>query len=365
MKLRVNEIGSEFWIDDKGYQSCTGDIHVKFAPLGFSGDCLFLLSGRTAIDAICQDILKNNMTRTVYLPAYCCDSMVYPFINRGFNIQFYDVSVDGQGIKCHLNMFLRDAVVYINNYFGYSFGCNVNEIVALKKRGVVIVYDKTHGLFDSDDNLSEIADYVLCSLRKWMSISTGAIACKNTGEFCHLPLRECKYAEIKNWGMRLKYQFLCGDDNIKKEDFFKYFNLFNKSLHQNYSNYCMDRMSIASVITLDFGHLAETRKNNASFLYDNLSKVKNLSFVFRNNKDVVPLFVPVLINDNQRNSLKDYLVKHYVYCPSHWPKSFKISGMLQADELYDNEISLVCDQRYSNEDMQQIILPIKKYFNTK
>ena len=75
---RINEIGSEFWFDSE-----IKDIITE------SQETL-VLSGRTAIDVIIKDILKTRKIRNVYLPAYCCDSMIDPFIRNGIAVNLYD-----------------------------------------------------------------------------------------------------------------------------------------------------------------------------------------------------------------------------------------------------------------------------------
>ena len=78
----MREIGSEFWISDK-----------DIAPVN-ERDGLFVLSGRTAIDLILQDTLKHKSVKNVYMPAYCCDSMIAPFLQRNIRVDFYDMFFD-------------------------------------------------------------------------------------------------------------------------------------------------------------------------------------------------------------------------------------------------------------------------------
>ena len=40
-----------------------------------------------------------------------------------------------------------------------------------------------------------------------------------------------------------------------------------------------------------------------------------------------------------------------IYCPIHWPKP-QMGG---SSALFDTELSLVCDQRYTEKDMQRMI----------
>ena len=83
---RSKEIGSEFWI--------------AYYPKDIASDSqeTLVLSGRTALGIIIKDILKVRKIRNAYLPAYCCDSMIDPFIRNGIDVKLYDIDFDG-GLK--------------------------------------------------------------------------------------------------------------------------------------------------------------------------------------------------------------------------------------------------------------------------
>ena len=74
-----------------------------------------------------------------------------------------------------------------------------------------------------------------------------------------------------------------------------------------------------------------------------------------------PMFVPVLVPDGKRDDLRRHLIINNIYCPIHWP----VSKYHQLDErtemIYRNELSLVCDQRYTEEDMNRIVETVKAF----
>lgn len=72
-----------------------------------------------------------------------------------------------------------------------------------------------------------------------------------------------------------------------------------------------------------------------------------------------PLFVPIIIE--QRDELKKMLISKGVYCPVHWPIS-KYHVLTEGTrEIYEKELSIIYDQRYSIEDMKKICCLIKEY----
>ena len=64
-----------------------------------------------------------------------------------------------------------------------------------------------------------------------------------------------------------------------------------------------------------------------------------------------PLFVPVLIDREKRAAVRQRLTDAAVYCPIHWPRPENGGSSV----LYDTELSMICDQRYTPADMQRII----------
>lgn len=77
----------------------------------------------------------------------------------------------------------------------------------------------------------------------------------------------------------------------------------------------------------------------------------------------VPLFVPILVKKGYRDSLRNYLIAHQIYCPVHWPVSeYHREVTKDGRIIYEEELSLVCDQRYSIADMKREIKTIKQFF---
>ena len=362
MKHVIEEIGSEFWIEDviavinDGVRQC-------FRENGFNGDNRLLLSGRTAIDFIYQDLSYGRNITTVYMPAYCCDSMIFPFKDRNVNVLFYDLVYEDGKVKCDIDATLNVDILYICNYFGFSTGVDVEVVVSMQKKGVVILYDRTHDLFNNGNTLSLISDYTFCSLRKWVGIPTGAIVSKRDGNFFQASLKGCDFSESKYKGMRMKYDYLQGNTVIDKEDFLRLFASFNKRLSGDYQNYSIDKMSLRLLHEQDFELVKTRRYQNAKLLYDGLSELNNISMMFEHENACVPLFVPILVKKEVRNSLRDYLIDNKVYCPVHWPKSDSLPDAMRVNLFYDSELSLVCDQRYGEVQMRKIVDLIKNYCN--
>ena len=97
---------------------------------------------------------------------------------------------------------------------------------------------------------------------------------------------------------------------------------------------------------IDVEHQRRIRRENARVLYEGLSG--KVQFMFPIEDMDCPLFVPVLLPN--RDEVKAHLTKNEIYCPVHWPKPKGCDS-----NIYDLELSLICDQRYGIEDMERIV----------
>ena len=62
------------------------------------------------------------------------------------------------------------------------------------------------------------------------------------------------------------------------------------------------------------------------------------------------------MNTEKRDNLRKYLIDRGIYCPIHWPEVMGTSAGIR-----ENELSLICDQRYSEDDMRAIIETIRQW----
>ena len=77
-----------------------------------------------------------------------------------------------------------------------------------------------------------------------------------------------------------------------------------------------------------------------------------------------PIFVPVFFESSEeRNRVRKLLIDSQIYCPVHWPKNNLITMDMKVNDLFDRELSLICDQRYSTEHMLKINEILKTNLN--
>jgi len=343
MSNSFSEIGSEFWIESEPQT-----LHTE-------RDGVYCLSGRTAIDLILQDILRNKAVHSVAMPAWCCDSMISPFLERGITVSFYDVCYENGQMRLLLDGVETTDVFYLTNFFGYENTLQVETVKQIRKKGSIILYDRTHSFLMDDMDYREYADYSFASIRKWMGVVCGAV----TGGLHDLPaLKGCPYIDGKEAAMHDKYLYLTGDSRIVKDDFLAAFRNFGHHLVSDYRNYEMDNLSYTLYKKEDIQAMRRRRRENAVYIYENL---KGLQFMFELTEGSAPLFVPVLFETRkQRDEARQKLIEQQIYCPVHWPQPAVIPASFRVNDIIDRELSLICDQRYGIDDMRKIVLQLSK-----
>lgn len=341
--MQLSEIGSEFW-----------DIPC--------GNRQYLLSGRTALDFIIRDIVKQNGANSVLLPSYCCHTMIEPFVRHNFRIRFYDVFFDEKtGLCADLPSLLENEVFYYMTYFGFSeiTGIDIKEI---SKTRSVIIEDTTHSKMT--DAREDFADYSYTSFRKWSGFFGIAEAVKKSGFFEIRPgVAGENYCNMRKKAMEQKSGFII-DGMGQKEEFLSDYNRAEELLETDYENYTPTAEGFAQLLTADFDFIKKQRKENADILLDGLCGINGLNLIYQERRaEETPLFVPVAVK-GVRDELRKHLIENRIYCPVHWPLSdYHDQISSRARDIYGQELSLICDQRYGREEMEREVRLIRAFFN--
>lgn len=329
------EIGSEFW-----------NVPVSGEKTNFfSFDTRWYLSGRGALQAIIRDVKNKKAVSTAALPSWCCDSMILPFLEEGIDVRFYPVVFEDGKIQKDLSVASGCDILFVIDYFGY-----VDDNDKIEFDGIVI-RDLTHSLFSKkyDDG-----DYYFGSLRKWAGFWTGGfaqgIAAKN------LPEDE-QYASLRREAMKRKEKYI--KEHTQDKEYLKIF-----AAAETYLENCKviakaDERDIRLATIMDVSMIKAKRRKNAECLLDSLSEIAIFS---KMSDSVCPLFVPIFVPDGKRDALRQHLIERGIYCPVHWTISHYHDIDEKTLKLYENELSLVCDQRYDETDMERIITAVREFW---
>ena len=158
------EIGSEYWLEKQLKNRQKNNIECE--------NEILLMSGRTAIDYALEIITTKRKINTVYLPSYCCQSMIEPFLNRNITVVFYNVSFENGKFIYDIDNNKKCDIFFAMNYFGYSDSNMDYYIKKFKNRGIIVIEDSAHSLF-SERKYSKNSDCIIASLRKQFPIISG------------------------------------------------------------------------------------------------------------------------------------------------------------------------------------------------
>lgn len=330
-----NEIGSEFW-----------DLPLVKKRNTIFDKATWFISGRVAFRSILQHIKIENAgfkPLKVALPSYLCESMIVPLIKENIEYKFYSVSFKDGFFQCDYSNIDDCNIILVIDYFGYEALSNV-----FPRLGKIIIRDLTHSIFTKKYN---DADYYFGSLRKWAGFLCGGFAWKKNGKLFE-PIEISKdYIALRKKAMDLKSNYILGKTDSKD-----YLNAYQDAecLLDNCDIAIGGSEDIKNAKHLDVKFIKTARRNNAAVLIDGLADICLIKSL---NKNDCPLFVPIIVNN--RDKLRQYLINHDIYCPIHWPKPYKEQS--NSDDLYGMELSLICDQRYSANDMRKIVSIIREF----
>lgn len=333
----ISEIGSEFW----DVPVCESNNAI------FPDNTMWYLSGRSALMAIIDDIKKRITFNYVALPSWCCDSMIEPFLNKNILVKFYTVSFENNFVKFDFSDINNCDVMLVMDYFGYirDIEHNFNGL---------IINDVTHSVFSKKIHVS---DYTFGSLRKWAGFFTGGFAYKNDGRELkgYKTLVDTEYIFMRKLAMSKKTDFINGNSSAK--DFLEVFSLAEKILDE-YPFGNADDYDVIRAKKLDTTFIKERRRNNALVI---LKKFADISIFPELKDDDCPLFVPLIIENGKRDLLRKHLIDKKIYCPVHWPLTKAHNLNKEQSSIYMNEISIICDQRYTTDDMERICKEINSF----
>lgn len=355
----MREIGSEFWT------RCTPSSmqYYSMRPQGIYNKYSIkeTLSGRTGLEYFVE-LLRFQGAKRAYLPSYCCHTMVEPFISHGLDIYYYDVQVIENGFHRVINQGEYDAILLMD-YFGYIDLETIEIAFREKERGRLVIYDVTHTMY-SEIN-TEPYDYIFGSYRKWVDINCGFLAWKGnlSKGFKFKNYNSQAFASIRKELFDKKALYM-QDGSVKKEEFLPLIEQAERILEEQYHHKTPDKRSREVLKFIDASYIKSRRRGNAKVLTEaineiNDERVRCISPAI--NPSDVPLFVPVIVAPSIRNALRKYLIDHQIYCPVHWPLSDMHKLMTGSKQLFESELSLICDQRYGADDMCRIAETIRGF----
>lgn len=349
------EIGSYFWLEKLPQPA---DSIPEILPwLPETEDQSYTFSGRSAIELAVLDIMSKRKIKKAYVPSYCCESMLQAFRKQQIKLEFYNVSFKAGCFKYDIDTNTDADVVLLMSYFGFQTQTVHSLIDEFHQKGRIVIEDITHSLFN-DKCCSTKSDYLVASLRKWFAVPAGGWIGKRSDTLFRKPdIQSSDLVKDKLYGMLKKWEYISGK-SADKADFFKVQTNFEKVFLNTDSRLLMDSFTGALLKQVDIDEITSRRRENAGIIRKGLQKLADvITLPYEDISCISPLFCPVFLELPERDSLRSWLIINNIYCPVHWPA---VEGT-QCD-IVNRELSLICDHRYSEQDMLKIVLLICEWY---
>ena len=337
----ANVIGGEFKISLPGIETTEAENGKFFA------------SGRGALAAILRKIISQINTihkwGGVILPDYLCSSITQVCIDEKIPYQFYHIKENLVPDEKDLFSKLEESsVVLLISYFGMIDIKDVSEKIKKQNPNEIIIVDDVQNYY-SQYSESTLWDYRFNSYRKWFAVPDGAKVFCKSGDI-DFPKEKNTFAQYKFSGNMLKNFSDWVEDKLCLDLLEKGEELLNK----DYNCEC-SKISNSLIPQIPFEKIKERRLENAVFLHTELEKL-GIKHIY--NSKCVPLFIPIFLNN--RSEIRKEMFKNNIFTPVHWPyETDKLNGNIK-NQLYETELSLICDQRYSLEDMKRQIEVLRR-----
>lgn len=295
---------------------------------------LRLNAGRYALEYI----LKARKYRKVYLPYYICNSILQPINRLGLEYEFYNINEQLEP-ALELQPKTDEAVLYVN-YFGLknryaSSFCYVYPNTILDQTQAF--YSEPGKMFI--DKSSKCDTFYSC--RKYFGVPDGAYL------YTDCLLNE----ELQQDESFERMTFLTKRIDRSAQEGYMDFHSNDKSL----SNVGMKRMSKlteAMMAGIDYSTKANKRIHN----FRKLDKSLRESNLFKWDMDygTVPLVYPYFVENGAK--LRQRLIDNQVFCARYWPNVLECCKSSDFEyQLTENLVCIPIDQRYGEEEMNQIL----------
>ncbi len=347
--MNVNPVGGEFEINpaDLGGErtAARSDLNLKtFA------------SGRCALRVILRAIVEKNGPLKILIPEYICQSVFQTVRDEKAEFTTYKLS---EQLAVKREEFplpvATTTVVLLVNYFGCV---DVESDVAWVKQThpeAIVIVDSVQAGFDFLK--PSAADYAFTSWRKTLAVPDGGqlkfATDRGVGSFG----TTSDFSLLRILGGTGKHFVRNAVEKMNEGVFLKLYREAEALLDEAKDPIQASSWFDVLMAKYNLADFAERRRENASFLYSEVTKM-GLELVVRFEAEQVPLFAPILLK--KRDDVRKALAAQQIYAPVHWPIDDNSIDLGLGKRLAAQELSLVCDQRYSLKHMQRQIDVLKQ-----
>ena len=304
-------------------------------------------------------LYKSQGWERLWVPEYFCYDVITSLKESGLNIIFYtdfpgykDDVVTLESIQKKGLFRPTDAVLWVN-YFGLRAYRNSENLPV-----AAVIEDHTHDMMGVWARKST-ADWCIASLRKTLPIPEGGILWSPKG----LPLPEPPASSEKNediasirWNaMEQKASYLAGDD-IEKSVFRPGY-VDTEAFFDTCDVCALDKRSQEYLLSFDIDAWYRRKLENWRLLSD--MHYQDVRVLKPESHQCYPFSLVLVFNSrDKRDKVRQVLIENNVYPAILWYIPSPADGAVFM--MSNNMLSIHCDGRYSEEDIEQLKLIIEK-----
>lgn len=334
---------------------------------------MYFDTGRSALRYLLSHLKIKE--KRVMLPQYICESMISPFEESGYNIFYYSIGADFKIKQKELEknvQELKPKMILVQTYFGFDTLEPIREYLNnIRKKGIIIIEDITHSIFSNTWKIC--SDYKIGSLRKWCSIPDGGVLINLLQEPQKTFINGNKlqenisYVEMRLEAQRKKSIYLESlnkDNTDLKKDFIELFDQSERLLDGQKQSFTMSKYTREHIKGINWNKMALQRRRNYNYLETLMQNITDVKLTgLKLEEDTVPLYYPIYVKNGKRDRLRKDMFLDNIMLPVIWPTPLEVKEYLsdQVKKIYNEILTIPCDQRYGKQDMIWIAEKIQKH----
>lgn len=351
--IKVIEFGSEFdWNSNLPFQKNANKEYFDIQNLKK------YRSGRDALKAVAQ--CYQSQTKTILLPALCCESMVSPFVMNGYKPIFYKINADYTAdVKDIENKLEKNCLFLYMSYFGIK---PFDALVLQRWKeifGIICIEDRTQNALHKNAKQQFVADVIISSIRKWLAVPDGGFLWSEE-KIRDRVQESLAFANMRTEAMKEKSCYLFTGAEEVKRSYRERLQRASELLDESLDFYAISPQSEKIIKQIDFEKILLLRQKNVKSLkslLDALVAEGKIFYITQTPEDST-LYFPILVKN--RDKLQQQLAKKKIYCPVIWPIPKEAKNICAvAEYTAENMLALPCDQRYDAKDMEYIANTLK------
>lgn len=276
-------------------------------------------------------ILLAREYKKVYIPYYTCEVLLQPLQRHGISYEFYSINGDLEPTE-QKQLQPKEAFLY-TNYFGLK-QCCVERLAKLYESQLIV--DNAQAFYAPCLNGID----TFFSPRKFFGVADGA--------YLHTDcLLKIDFPQDKSY---TRMQHLLERIDVGAEDGYASFKRNDASL--NNQPICkMSKLTDRILCGIDYDAVKVKRRDNFCYLHHALQQSNFLKVKLQSGD--VPMVYPFY---TENLKLRAQLIKERMFVATYWPNVFGWCNLTDFEySLANYIIPIPVDQRYGNEEMNQII----------